>query len=270
MRPSSFMRVAIGVAYDGRPFEGWQSQPAGNTVQDRLEAALAEVAGAPVRAVAAGRTDAGVHATGQVVHFDTQAARPESAWVRGTNAHLPEAIAVQWACEVDSEFHARYAATRRTYAYVLLRHPVRPAVFAGKVGWFHLPLDVALMRTAARCLLGEHDFSAFRSAECQAKTPVRVLERLTIEQRGDYIVFELTANAFLHHMVRNLVGALVHVGKGAQPPEWLGDVLAGRDRSRAAPTFGPDGLYLTAVEYPERWKLPPFTPMLPFLDARVR
>jgi tRNA pseudouridine38-40 synthase len=262
------MRIAIGVAYDGRPFEGWQSQPARNTIQDRLEAALAEIAGAPTRATAAGRTDARVHATGQVVHFDTEAERAESAWVRGTNSHLPDAIAVQWACEVDGEFHARYSATGRTYAYILHNHPVRPAVFAGKVGWFHLRLDVDRMRAAAQRLLGEHDFSAFRSAECQAKTPVRMLERATVEQCGEYLVFEFTANAFLHHMVRNLVGSLVYVGKGAYPPEWLAEVLAGRDRSRAAPTFSPDGLYLTSVRYPERWKLPPFAPMLPFLGVR--
>jgi tRNA pseudouridine38-40 synthase len=257
------MRVAIGVAYDGRPFEGWQSQPARNTIQDRLEAALAEIAGAPVRATAAGRTDAGVHATGQVVHFDVELERPESAWIRGTNAHLPDAIAVQWACEIDGAFHARYSATRRTYAYVLHNHPVRPAVFAGKVGWFHLRLDLERMRAAAGLILGEHDFSAFRSAECQAQTPVRVLERATVERCGEYLVFEFTANAFLHHMVRNLVGCLVYVGKGAYPPEWLAELLAGRDRSRAAPTFGPDGLYLTSVSYPERWKLPRFAPMLP-------
>jgi tRNA pseudouridine38-40 synthase len=258
------LRIAIGVAYDGRPFAGWQSQPSGNTVQDRLEAALAAIANAPVRVTAAGRTDAGVHASGQVAHFDTDAARPESAWVRGTNAHLPDAIAVQWACEIDAEFHARYSATGRTYRYILYNHPVRPSVLAGLVGWFHLPLDAEAMRAAARHLVGEHDFSAFRSAECQAKTPVRTLERAAVEQRGDYIVFELVANAFLHHMVRNIVGALVYVGKGAQPPEWLRGLLAGRDRGCAAPTFGPEGLYLTDVRYPGRWQLGRFAPMLPF------
>jgi tRNA pseudouridine38-40 synthase len=256
------MRIALGIAYDGAPFAGWQSQPAGNTVQDRLEAALATIAGHPVRLTAAGRTDAGVHATAQVAHFDVAVARPESAWVRGTNAGLPAAIAVQWSTEVDAEFHARYSATSRTYVYVLYNHPVRPSVLAGKVGWFHLPLDVERMQIAAQALVGAHDFSAFRSAECQASTPVRQLARAAVERRGDYVVVELAANAFLHHMVRNVVGCLVHVGKGAAPPEWVGEVLAGRDRSRAAATFGPDGLYLAGIAYPERWKLPAFPPML--------
>jgi tRNA pseudouridine38-40 synthase len=264
------VRVAIGVAYDGRRFDGWQSQPSGNTVQDRLEAALAAIGGAPVRVVAAGRTDAGVHATAQVAHFDTDAARPESAWVRGTNVHLPEAIAVQWAARVEGEFHARYSARRRTYRYLLYNHPVRPAVLAGLVGWFHLPLDADAMRAAARHLEGEHDFSAFRSAECQAKTPVRTLERVAVERRGEHLVFELVADAFLHHMVRNVVGALVYVGKGAHRPEWIGELLASRDRRRAAPTFGPAGLYLADVSYPDRWQLPRFAPMLPFPTAAAQ
>lgn len=259
------MRVAIGIAYDGAPFDGWQSQPTGNTVQDRLEAALAAIAGTAVRVTAAGRTDAGVHATGQVAHFDVAVERPDSAWVRGSNAHLPEGIAVQWACAVDDEFHARFTATSRSYTYVLYNHPVRPAVFAGRVGWFHLPLDVAAMRAAAECLVGEHDFSAFRSAECQAKTPVKLLHRVAIDRRGEHVVLEFTANAFLHHMVRNLVGCLVQVGKGAQPPGWLREVLESRDRSRAAPTFPAAGLYLTAVAYPDRWNLPAFAPMLALL-----
>lgn len=257
------MRIAIGLAYDGSGFAGWQSQPGGNTLQDRLEAALAVIAGEPVRAVAAGRTDAGVHALGQVVHFDTAAERPESAWVRGTNAALPEAIAVQWACRVADDFHARFCAVARTYRYVLYNHPVRPAILAGKVGWFHRPLDAGRMSDAAVSLLGTHDFSAFRSAECAARSPVRTIERIRVDRHGDFVVFEVVANAFLHHMVRNLVGALVQIGKGATPPGWLGEVLAGRDRARGAPTFAPDGLYLAAVAYPERWQLPWFPPMLP-------
>jgi tRNA pseudouridine38-40 synthase len=257
------VRIAIGVAYDGGPFAGWQSQPSGDTVQDHLESALGAIAGAPVRVVAAGRTDAGVHATGQVAHFDTDAVRPESAWVRGTNAGLPDAIAVQWATLVDGGFHARFSAISRTYRYLLYNHAVRPAVLAGKVGWFHRRLDEGRMRAAADCLVGEHDFSAFRSTECQAKSPVRTLARVTIERHADFIVFELTADAFLHHMVRNLVGALVQVGSGAQSPQWLAEVLAGRDRGRSAPTFAPHGLYLAAVSYPARWQLPRFAPMLP-------
>lgn len=259
------MRVAIGVAYDGSPFEGWQSQPSRNTVQDRLEAALSEIAAHPIRVTAAGRTDAGVHATAQVAHFDTQAERPAGAWVRGTNAHLPGEVAVQWACNVAEEFHARYAAASRTYSYVLYNHPVRPSVCARKVGWFHLPLDLEAMRAGAECILGEHDFSAFRSAECQAKSPVRRVERAVIERRGDYLVFQFTANAFLHHMVRNLIGCLVYVGKGAQSSMWLSELLEARDRSLAAPTFGPEGLYLSAVTYPARWQLPAFSPMLAVL-----
>jgi tRNA pseudouridine38-40 synthase len=255
-------RIAIGLSYDGAGYEGWQSQPSGNTVQDRLEAALSAVASTLVRVVAAGRTDTGVHAAAQVCHFETEAARPMSAWVRGTNAHLPAGIAVQWACEVDAGFHARFSAIGRSYVYVLYNHPVRPALFARQMGWFHRPLDVDAMRRAAGCLLGEHDFSAFRSSECQAAHPVRVMREVTIDKRGDCILFRFTANAFLHHMVRNLIGALVQIGKAAQPPEWLDELLAGRDRTVAAPTFSPAGLYLAQVDYPATWRLPTFAPMI--------
>lgn len=250
------MRVALGVEYDGSRFCGWQTQPQGCAVQDALERALAEVAGAPVDTVCAGRTDAGVHGLGQVVHFDTGAVRPESAWVRGVNALLPSACAVSWSREVAQDFHARYSALARCYRYVLLNHPVRPAADQARVGWFHARLDLEKMQRAARLLIGEHDFSAFRSAECEARTPVRALERLDIVRRGDYVIFEFRANAFLHHMVRNLVGCLVYVGKGKYPPEWLGEVLAGRDRSRAAPTFEAAGLYLFRVVYESSWGLP--------------
>lgn len=270
MRPSFFSgretalaaRIALGLRYDGAAYEGWQSQPSGNTVQDRLEAALGAIAAAPVRVVAAGRTDTGVHAAGQVCHFDVEAARPMTAWVRGANAHLPADIAVQWACATRADFHARFCAIERSYVYVLCNEPVRPALFAHQVGWFHRPLDVEAMRHAAAQLLGEHDFSAFRSAECQAAHPVRTLRALDIEQRRGCIVFRFTANAFLHHMVRNLVGALIHVGKGAQPPQWLGEVLAARDRTLSAPTFSPAGLYLARVQYAQTWRLPAFPPMI--------
>lgn len=261
------MKIAIGVAYDGSSFEGWQSQPSGNTVQDHLERALAGIAQQPIRLIAAGRTDAGVHAIGQVAHFETGAVRPDSAWVRGVNALLSPAIAVQWAVQVGDEFNARYSARGRTYRYLLYNHAVRPAVLAGRTGWFHAPLDAAAMRAAAEMLLGEHDFSSFRSAECQAKSPVRVMQDVGIAQKGSYFVFEFTANAFLHHMVRNLVGCLVHVGKGSHPPEWLAQVLAWRDRSRCAPTFAADGLYLAAVNYPESWRLPAFDPMIPLFGT---
>ncbi len=250
------MRIALGVEYDGSHFCGWQTQPAACAVQDALERALAQVASEPVATVCAGRTDAGVHALAQVVHFDTGAQRPESAWVRGVNTLLPAACAVNWSRPVADEFHARYSARARCYRYLLLNHPVRPAADQARVGWFHLPLDLEKMQRAGRLLIGEQDFSAFRSAECQAKTPVRTLHRLDVARRGDHVVFDLCANAFLHHMVRNIVGGLVYVGKGKYPPEWLGEVLAGRDRSRGAPTFEAAGLYLSQVDYDARWGLP--------------
>lgn len=250
------MRIALGLEYDGTPFAGWQTQPAGNTVQDALERALTEIAGAPVRATCAGRTDAGVHAMAQVAHFDAPAARPENAWVRGVNTHLPDSIAVRWAREMPDDFHARFAARSRSYRYVLVNHAVRPALWQSKVGWFHLPLDVGAMRFGATLLQGERDFSAFRAAECQAKSPLKTLHEAEVRQQGDCIVFDFRANAFLHHMVRNMVGALVYVGKGAHPPEWIAELIDGRDRSQAAPTFSPAGLYLSGVEYEARWQLP--------------
>ena len=206
---------------------------------------------------AAGRTDRGVHARGQVAHFDTQAVRPVSAWVRGVNAFLPEAIAVLWSREVDPEFHARYSALARTYRYELINRSTRPAIAARYAGWYHGALDVAAMRAAARLFAGEHDFSAFRSAQCEAKSPVRTVYSLDIEEhRGGKIRFLIRANAFLHHMVRNIVGTLVYVGAGKQPPGWVAELLASRDRSRAAPTFAAEGLYLERVEYDARWGLP--------------
>lgn len=255
-KPGINVRIALGIEYDGSSFCGWQTQPAGCAAQDKLEQALTQIAGERVATICAGRTDAGVHALAQVVHFDTVAQRPESAWVRGVNALLPSALAVTWAREVSGEFHARYAARARCYRYVLLNHPVRPAADCGRVGWFHLPLDLGNMRAAARLLLGEHDFSAFRSSECQARSPVRELRQLAIERHGDYVIFEVCANAFLHHMVRNIIGGLVYVGKGRHVPEWMGEVLAGRDRTRAAPTFDAAGLYLARVEYDAQWGLP--------------
>ncbi|HVC11918.1 MAG TPA: tRNA pseudouridine(38-40) synthase TruA [Burkholderiales bacterium] len=250
------MRLALGLEYDGSRFLGWQTQPGGGTVQDCLQRALAVIAGAPVTVTCAGRTDRGVHARGQVVHFDITAERPLTAWVRGVNALLPDSVAVLWAQPVASDFHARYGALSRTYRYVLLNRAVRPALAARHAGWSHSPLDVDAMREAASCLTGEHDFSAFRSAECQAKTPVRRLFALHIERRGERIDFVLRANAFLHHMVRNLVGTLVYVGKGKHPPQWVREVLESRDRARAGANFAPQGLYLEAIEYPARWAIP--------------
>jgi tRNA pseudouridine38-40 synthase len=250
------MRLALGIEYDGSRFLGWQTQPEGGAAQDALESALASIAGAAVDVTCAGRTDRGVHAREQVVHFDTEAERPDSAWVRGVNALLPESLAVLWARRVPSDFHARYGARARLYRYVLLNRRVRPALAARHVGWFHGELDVEQMRRAASHLLGEHDFSAFRSAECQAKTPVRTLHSLGIERRGERIDFILRANAFLHHMVRNIVGTLVYVGKGKHSAGWAAEVLASRNRALAAPTFAAEGLYLEKVEYEARWNLP--------------
>lgn len=242
--------------YDGSRFLGWQTQPGGGAVQDALEAALAAIAGETIAVSCAGRTDRGVHARAQVVHFDTSAERPDSAWVRGVNAMLPEAVAVLWAHRVAPEFHARYGAISRSYRYVLLNRPVRPALAARYAGWQHAPLEVEAMREAAGQLLGEHDFSAFRSAECQAKSALRTLHSIGIERRGERIDFTLRANAWLQHMVRNIVGTLVYVGKGRHAPSWAGSVLESRDRSLAAPTFAAAGLYLEAVEYEPRWNLP--------------
>ncbi|MCM2290191.1 MAG: tRNA pseudouridine(38-40) synthase TruA [Sulfuritalea sp.] len=249
------MRIALGLEYDGSGFCGWQSQAGGGAVQDAVESALSIVADAPTRVVCAGRTDAGVHALAQVVHFDTEAVRPDTAWVRGVNAHLPASVAVRWAQPVSSEFHARFSARGRRYRYVLLNRTERPALMARRVGWFHRPLDADAMAAAASLLLGEHDFSAFRAIECQAKSPVKTLRRADVVRHGNLLVFDFEASAFLHHMVRNLVGALVYVGKGAHPPEWVGEVLAGRDRARAAPTFEACGLYFAAVDYDAAWQL---------------
>ena len=258
------MRIAIGVAYDGAGFEGWQSQRSGNTVQDHLERALSEIAGSEIRLSGAGRTDAGVHACAQVAHFDTAAERPDSAWVRGVNAALPQAIAVQWSARVSDAFHARYSARARSYRYVLYNHPVRPALLAGKTGWFHRPLDVGAMKQAALALAGERDFSVFRSSECQAKSPVRIIEYAEIAERKPYILFDFTANAFLHHMVRNMVGCLIHIGSGRQAPEWIEEMIVRRDRRLAAPTAAAAGLYLTRVRYDAPWQLPAFARMMPF------
>jgi tRNA pseudouridine38-40 synthase len=250
------MRVALGVEYDGSQFLGWQSQVQRNTVQDVLQAALSSIANEHVAVAAAGRTDTGVHALEQVVHFDTNVDRPLSAWVRGVNALLPKSVAVLWAHYVPEDFHARFSAQARSYRYLLINRPVRSAVQYGKVGWFHAPLDIEPMSEATRYLLGEHDFSAFRAAECQAKSPIKNLFKFDITRQGDMIIFDLTAGAFLHHMVRNIVGSLVYVGKRKHPPEWLKVILESRNRKHAAPTFAPDGLYLRGISYDAKWQLP--------------
>jgi tRNA pseudouridine38-40 synthase len=243
------MRIALQIEYHGGTFCGWQSQPSGCSVQDALERALSGIAAAPVSTVCAGRTDTGVHALMQVVHFDAPTLRPEQAWVRGVNALLPDAIAVVGAAAVPDDFHARHDAVLRAYRYVLLSDPVRPAMLAGSAGWHHERLSLEPMREALRALEGEHDFSAFRAAECQARSPVRRMHRATVAQQGSLFTFEFRANGFLHHMIRNIVGSVVRIGRGREAPGWMGQLLAARDRTRAAPTFSPAGLYLAEVVY---------------------
>ena len=254
------MRVALGVSYNGQAYSGWQSQPGGNTVQDHLEAALGRFATHAVHTLCAGRTDAGVHGLMQVVHFDTELRRDPFSWVRGTNTFLPKDIAVQWAQPVPDAFHARASAVARRYAYVLLQSPVRPSVDAGRVGWVFHALDGDAMRAAAQHLIGEHDFTSFRASACQARTPVKTLHRITVARRGDgpscYWRFEFEGNAFLHHMVRNIMGCLIAVGQGLKPPGWMAEVLAARSRDAAAPTFSPDGLYFLGPVYDAAWGLP--------------
>lgn len=252
------LRVALGITYNGTAYEGWQSQLSGNTVQDKLELALARFSTETIRVNCAGRTDAGVHGLMQVVHFDTPLERESASWVRGTNAFLPPDIAVQWARVVPDEFHSRGSAIARRYAYVVLESPVRPSVEAGRVGWVYRPLDGEKMRQASMYLLGEHDFSSFRAAQCQAKSPVKTIHRIDIAQRpgSSYWHFEFEANAFLHHMIRNLMGCLVAVGQGLKPSEWITEVLVARRRDAAAPTFSPDGLYFLGPVYEEKYGLP--------------
>jgi len=258
------LRIALGLEYDGAAFCGWQTQPGGCGVQDHLQGALSQFTASPVEVTAAGRTDTGVHAAAQVVHFDTEAIRESSSWVRGTNACLTSAARVQWSVEVAADFHARYSARSRAYRYLLVNSPVAPAVLRARAGWYHRPLDVERMAAAAKGVIGVHDFSAFRDAQCQAKSPVRDMIRADVERRGELVVFTFRANAFLHRMVRNLVGSLVYVGAGKREPAWIAELLAAGDRRNAAPTFAPDGLYLADVAYDPAFSLPAF-PIHPLL-----
>jgi len=253
-------RIALGVSYVGHAYHGWQSQPSGRTVQDHLERALAQFAAQPIHTLCAGRTDTGVHGLNQVVHFDTPVQRESFSWVRGTNRYLPPDIAVQWCREVPRHFHARNSARGRRYAYVLLESPVRPALEVGRCGWVFRPLDGAAMQAAADRLIGEHDFSSFRSAECQALSPIKQMRRLSVSRRGAYWRFDFEASAFLHHMVRNIMGCLVAVGTGSRPAPWMSDVLAARSRDAAAPTFMPDGLYFLGPVYDVELDLPVHVP----------
>jgi tRNA pseudouridine38-40 synthase len=253
---SAGARLALGLAYRGGAYHGWQSQPDGATVQDHVERALSSFADQPVHTVCGGRTDTGVHALNQVVHVDAPVAREPFSWVRGTNRFLPSDIAVQWCRPVDADFHARNSARGRRYVYLLLESPVRPALESGLVGWTFRPLDGAAMRGAASLLVGEHDFSSFRSAECQAASPVRRLHRIDITRRGAYWRFDFDGVAFLHHMVRNIMGCLLAVGQGTRDVAWMRDVLAARRREVAAPTFAPDGLYFAGPYYDAAHGLP--------------
>jgi tRNA pseudouridine38-40 synthase len=266
-------RIALGVQYDGSSWNGWQTQPNRHTVQDKLQEALHRFTQAPTLTTCAGRTDAGVHGLEQVVHFDTPLSRDLFSWVRGTNAFLPPSIAVRWARDVtvplsgesSDEFHARFSARGRTYHYVLYNHPVRSPLFVGRAGWVFRPLDTDKMRAAAQYLIGTHDFSAFRSSECQAKSPVKLMHDIRVVRNGDLLIFTLKASAFLHHMVRNIIGSLVFVGTGSREPLWMKEILEGKDRAQAAPTFMPDGLYLAKVDYDAAWGLPEEEQTLPFI-----
>jgi len=250
------MRIALGVEYLGSAFCGFQTQPSRCGVQDALEDAIAAIAGHPVNVVAAGRTDSGVHALSQIVHFDAQSSRPESAWVRGVNTYLPSAAAILWARETSEDFHARFSATARHYVYLLENRPQRPGLNAGRAGWYHHPLDVEAMKVAAEALVGTHDFTSFRAAECQAKSPVRTITRARVQRAGEVVRFDFSANAFLHHMVRNIVGALVAIGAGRMPASWIAELIAARDRTQGAATFASDGLYFAGADYDVRFGLP--------------
>ena len=259
------MRIAMGLSYNGQAYEGWQSQISGQTVQDKLEKALSKFTQTPISTLCAGRTDAGVHGLMQVIHFDTELVRTPYSWVRGTNRYLPLDIAVQWAREMPREFHCRGSAMARRYAYVVLESAIRPSVEVGRVGWVYRPMHLEAMQQAATYLLGEHDFTSFRASSCQALTPVKTMTRIDITRKsttpGSAVWrFEFEASAFLHHMIRNLMGCFVKIGTGEKPPEWMAEVLAARDRDAAAPTFSPDGLYFLGPRYDAQWGLPDRTP----------
>jgi tRNA pseudouridine38-40 synthase len=250
------MRIALGIEYNGHGFYGWQTQQGLPTLQATLEEAVAKVANEPIHLFCAGRTDANVHATGQVVHFDTHAKRHIDAWLWGTNSYLPPSIVVRWARHVDYRFHARFTAISRRYRYVIYNHPIRPSILNTRVSWHYCPLDITPMQEAAHYLLGQQNFNSFRSSHCNSKTPIRTIKELTISRHGDLIVLEVEANGFLHHMVRNIAGSLMKVGSGLKKPEWIQEVIKAESRRAAAETAPPDGLYLTRVGYPEPYIFP--------------
>ena len=250
------MRIAMGIEYDGSRYFGWQRQREVNSIQAELERVLSTIANHPVEIQCAGRTDAGVHATGQVIHFDTHSERKMSAWTLGVNSNLPADIAVRWAHPVADDFHARFSATARRYRYIIYNHRLRPAVLSKGVTHFYEPLDAERMHRAAQCLLGENDFTSFRAVQCQSRTPWRNVMHINVTRHGPYVVVDIKANAFVHHMVRNIVGSLMEVGANNQPESWIAELLAAKDRTLAAATAKAEGLYLVAVDYPDRFDLP--------------
>lgn len=252
------MRIALGIEYNGHGFCGWQRQREEDVigVQQRLEEVLSKVANHTVQVICAGRTDTSVHATGQVVHFDTDSQRPLRAWTLGVNANLPDNIAVRWAKEVREDFHARFSATARRYRYIIYNHRFRPAILRHGVSHYHQLVDASMMHEAGQLLIGEHDFSSFRATQCQSKSPWRKIHHLSVSRQGDYVIIDIKANAFVHHMVRNITGSLLTVGQGVQPKEWITELLAVKDRKQAAATALADGLYLVQVDYPAEFEIP--------------
>ncbi|WP_051206249.1 tRNA pseudouridine(38-40) synthase TruA [Oceanospirillum maris] len=250
-------RYAMCVEYNGADYHGWQTQESGvRSVQETLEKALSKVANEPIRVLCSGRTDTGVHASSQIVHFDSSAARSSKSWVYGCNTYLPDDVVVRWAVPVDSEFHARYSATSRRYRYVMYNHRVRPALMSDQMTWINRPLNAEKMHCAVQHLLGENDFTSFRAAGCQSNTPWRNIMSANVFRRGAFVVLEIQANAFLHHMIRNIVGALLPVGMEDKPVEWLAELLALKNRCKAGVTAPPNGLYFVEAEYPEHFNLP--------------
>lgn len=256
------MRIAAGIEYTGQPYHGWQAQQGLATIQGELETALSKIADAPIALTCAGRTDAGVNATGQVVHFDTLVHRENRAWVLGTNSQLPSDIAIKWVQLVDDHFHARFSALSRRYCYVIYNDPVRPGLGRNQSTWYHYPLDIELMREAAPCLMGEQDFSSFRSAECMSTTPMRNMMEISISRQHQWVIIEIEANAFLHHMVRNIVGTLLPIGSGIKSPQWMQEVLYAKDRRVAGETAPATGLYLRSVNYPKKYIFPASNPLI--------
>ena len=254
------MRIALGIEYNGAQYFGWQRQKDVDSIQNNLERAISRVANHPIELQCAGRTDAGVHATGQVVHFDTEAVREDKAWTLGVNSNLPDDIAVRWLKIVDEDFHARYSATARRYRYIILNHRLRPGILNKGLSHYPLPLDEQSMHQAAQCLLGEQDFTSFRAVHCQSNTPFRNVHFVNVSRQNDYVIIDIKANAFVHHMVRNIAGSLITIGLGQQPVEWMAELLELKDRTAASATAKPGGLYLIEVDYPETFGLPTVSP----------